>query len=109
MAKELQKSRSAVKREQAESYLLISLVAFALTVVGVRVFLEATGYPQIGNWDTHNHHSNYSVANHRADVKFLCESIFCDEQCIGPVFHSGDTTYLPSVVFRFQQLACRSG
>ena len=57
MAKESQKVRSAVKRNQAESYLLISLVAFAVTVIGVRVFLEATGYPQIGNSVLHIAHA----------------------------------------------------
>ena len=57
MAKESQKIRSAVKRDQAESYLLISLVAFAVTVIGVRVFLEATGYPQIGNSVLHIAHA----------------------------------------------------
>lgn len=57
MAKESQKTRSAVKRDQAESYLLLSLVAFAVTVIGVRVFLEATGYPQIGNSVLHIAHA----------------------------------------------------
>jgi hypothetical protein len=57
MAKESQKVRSAVKRDQAESYLLISLVAFAVTVIGIRVFLEATGYPQIGNSVLHIAHA----------------------------------------------------
>ncbi len=57
MAKESQKIRSAVKRDQAEGYLLISLVAFAVTVIGVRVFLEATGYPQIGNSVLHIAHA----------------------------------------------------
>ena len=57
MTKESHKIRSAVKRDQAESYLLISLVAFAVTVIGIRVFLEATGYPQIGNSVLHIAHA----------------------------------------------------
>lgn len=41
--------RSPVKRQGAERYLLIMLVSFACSVIGTRVFLQLTGYPQIGN------------------------------------------------------------
>lgn len=41
--------RSPVKRQGAERYLLIMLVSFACAVIGTRVFLQLTGYPQIGN------------------------------------------------------------
>lgn len=34
-----------VQREHADSYLLISLFAFAVTVVGVREFLMLMGFP----------------------------------------------------------------
>jgi hypothetical protein len=48
--------RSPVKREGAERYLLITLVSFACTVVLVRVFLQLTGYPQLGNSVLHIAH-----------------------------------------------------
>lgn len=38
-------------------YVLIMLVAFAITVVGTRLYLEATGYPQIGNDTFHFAHA----------------------------------------------------
>jgi len=49
MSNEQRKIRSAVRRDQAEDYILTSLVAFAVTVICVRVFLALTGYPQLGN------------------------------------------------------------
>ncbi|MCJ7535293.1 MAG: hypothetical protein MUO57_07155 [Anaerolineales bacterium] len=51
------KDRSAVRRDHAENYLLISLVAFAVTVIFTRVFLQLTGYPQIGNSVLHIAHA----------------------------------------------------
>lgn len=50
-------NRAAVRREQADSYLLISLVSFGITVVAVRLFLELTGFPQIGNSVLHIAHA----------------------------------------------------
>jgi hypothetical protein len=49
--------RSAVRRYNSEHYLLISLVAFGVTVIAIRVFLELTGYPQIGNSVLHIAHA----------------------------------------------------
>jgi hypothetical protein len=49
MSKEQKTIRSAVRRDQAENYMLTSLVAFAVTVIVTRAFLELSGYPQIGN------------------------------------------------------------
>jgi hypothetical protein len=49
--------RSAVKRDQAENYLLISLTSFAASVIGTRLFLQATGYPQLGNNVLHIAHA----------------------------------------------------
>jgi hypothetical protein len=49
--------RSAVKREQAENYLLISLTSFAASVIGTRLFLQAAGYPQLGNNVLHIAHA----------------------------------------------------
>jgi hypothetical protein len=51
------KIRSAVRRNHAESYLLISLVAFGITVIAVRAFLQLTGFPQIGNSVLHIAHA----------------------------------------------------
>ncbi|HET6444746.1 MAG TPA: hypothetical protein VFI27_09230 [candidate division Zixibacteria bacterium] len=50
-------NRKAVKREYAENYLLTSLVAFGVTVVGVRLFLDLSGYPQIGTSVLHIAHA----------------------------------------------------
>ncbi len=49
--------RAAVRRDQAESYLLTSLVVFGVTVVAVRLFLQLTGFPQIGNSVLHIAHA----------------------------------------------------
>ena len=46
-----------VRREHADSYLLMSLLAFAVTVIGVREFLQLTGFPQIGNSVLHIAHA----------------------------------------------------
>jgi hypothetical protein len=51
------KIRSAIRRDQAETYILTSLVAFAITVIVTRAFLEITGYPQIGNSVLHIAHA----------------------------------------------------
>jgi hypothetical protein len=49
--------RRPVKRTRAERYILISLVCFGLTVAVTRVYLELTGYPQIGNAVLHIAHA----------------------------------------------------
>ncbi len=51
------KIRSPVRRDYAENYLLTSLAAFAVTVIATRLFLELTGYPQIGNEVLHIAHA----------------------------------------------------
>ena len=43
--------RHPVKRQSADDYLLITLLSFAASVGGTRLFLEITGYPQIGGED----------------------------------------------------------
>jgi hypothetical protein len=48
--------RSAVKREGAERYILLSLVSFAASVIFTRLFLEITGYPQIATSTLHIAH-----------------------------------------------------
>ena len=57
MSKPRTKIRSAVKLRNADDYLLLSLVAFAATVIITRAFLELTGYPQIGNDVLHIAHA----------------------------------------------------
>jgi hypothetical protein len=49
--------RASVKRARAETYLLISLSAFAGSVIVTRQFLSMTGYPQIGNSVLHIAHA----------------------------------------------------
>ncbi|HET6444460.1 MAG TPA: hypothetical protein VFI27_07745 [candidate division Zixibacteria bacterium] len=57
MKDEKKKVRSAVRRQFAENYLLISLVSFGVTVISIRVFLQLTGFPQIGNGVLHIAHT----------------------------------------------------
>jgi len=45
-----------VRRPRANSYLLVTLFAFAFTVSATRLFLEVTGYPQLGGEDLHIAH-----------------------------------------------------
>jgi len=49
--------RSAIKRSRAENYLLISLTTFAASVITTRLFLQATGYPQLGSNILHIAHA----------------------------------------------------
>lgn len=56
MIQEPQTIRAPVKRENAERYLLLSLVSFASTVILTRLFLELAGYPQLGNSQLHIAH-----------------------------------------------------
>lgn len=48
--------RRLVFRYYAERYLLLLLVSFALSIAATRLFLEVTGYPQIGNSRLHLAH-----------------------------------------------------
>jgi hypothetical protein len=57
MSYEVKKIRSAVRREGTKHYILTSLIAFGVTVIGVRVFLQLTGFPQIGNSVLHIAHA----------------------------------------------------
>jgi hypothetical protein len=50
-------THSAIRRIQADEYILTSLVGFAATVIVTRAFLEITGYPQIGNSVLHIAHA----------------------------------------------------
>ena len=48
--------RSAVRRLGAERYLRHTLIWFAVTVIGVRLALAATGYPKLGGGELHIAH-----------------------------------------------------
>ncbi len=50
------RGRGAVKREHAEYYVLLMLLSFATSVTATRLFLEVTGYPQLGNSELHIAH-----------------------------------------------------
>jgi hypothetical protein len=60
MSQKQGKTRAAVRRNHAEDYLLITLVAFAATAIVTRAFLELSGYPQIGNDVLHIAHALWS-------------------------------------------------
>lgn len=47
---------SPVRQQAADSYLIVMIAAFATTVILVRVFLELTGYPQVGDSTFHVAH-----------------------------------------------------
>ena len=51
------KIRSAVRRNHAENYLMIALIAFAVTVIVTCGFLQLTGFPQLGNSVLHIAHA----------------------------------------------------
>lgn len=48
--------RTPVRRKGAERFVLLSLVSFAISVIFTRLFLQLTGYPQLGNSELHIAH-----------------------------------------------------
>ena len=54
--------RRPVRREGAERYVFVTLVSFAVTVIGTRWFLSVTGFPQIGGGDLHIAHAVWGAA-----------------------------------------------
>ncbi len=48
---------SGVQRSRADTYVLITLVTLAFSVIATRTFLELTGYPQIGGSTLHIAHA----------------------------------------------------
>ena len=54
--KNLLKDRSAVQRNHARTYMLLTLLSFAFSVTATRVFLNLTGFPQIGGGNLHIAH-----------------------------------------------------
>lgn len=55
-SKQMKRVWSPVKQQAADSFLIMLIVAFAITVIVVRVFLQLSGYPQIGNSTFHIAH-----------------------------------------------------
>lgn len=53
----LRKTRTPVKRPTAETNIFISLTSFGLTVAATRVFLQLTGFPQVGGSVLHIAHA----------------------------------------------------
>ncbi len=51
-----QPAGGVVRRAKAEAYVLTTLVAFAASVIVTRVYLELTGYPQLGRGNLHIAH-----------------------------------------------------
>ena len=54
--KEKRNRRRLVRRLYAERYLLITMASFTLSISLLRLFLEITGYPQIGGGELHIAH-----------------------------------------------------
>ncbi|HLE88866.1 MAG TPA: hypothetical protein VI733_02285 [Candidatus Limnocylindria bacterium] len=54
--------RRPVRREGADRYLTLTLIAFAGTVIVTRAFLELTGYPRIGGGELHVAHALWGGA-----------------------------------------------
>lgn len=50
------KDRTPVQRQNAAQYLMITLLSFAISISGTRLFLELTGYPQLGKGEIHIAH-----------------------------------------------------
>ena len=48
--------RKPVRRQRAEQYILITLLSFAASVSLTRLFLQITGYPQLGGGELHIAH-----------------------------------------------------
>lgn len=56
MTRLISQVRKPVARESNEYYLRLTLISFALTVTLTRLFLQVTGYPQLGSHDLHIAH-----------------------------------------------------
>ncbi len=52
----IHRTRTPVKRRNAQYYLLFTVMSFAASVVVTRLFLGLTGYPQLGNSELHIAH-----------------------------------------------------
>jgi len=52
-----QANTSGVQRSRADTYVLITLITLAFSVIATRTFLELTGYPQLGGSTLHIAHA----------------------------------------------------
>ena len=50
----MQRPLIGVRRDRAALYLSLTIVAFAVTVMGIRVYLDAAGYPRVGGGGLHD-------------------------------------------------------
>jgi len=57
MGLQVHRIRTPVRREGAERHVLLSLVSFGATVVLVRLFLQLTGFPPLGDGTLHISHA----------------------------------------------------
>ena len=48
--------RRPVRRKDADRYIILTLFSFAASVAATRLFLEITGYPQVGGGELHIAH-----------------------------------------------------
>jgi hypothetical protein len=55
-SEQLKRNWSPVRQQAADSFLIMTIVSFAVTVIFVRVFLQLTGYPQVGDSTFHIAH-----------------------------------------------------
>ena len=78
--------RRPVRREGAERYLFLTLVAFAATVLGTREYLELTGYPRIGGGELHVAHA-------------LFGGVFLFAAAVVPLALAGRTAYRIAAIF----------
>lgn len=53
---QLKRIWSPVRQQAADSFLILLIASFAITVIVVRVFLQLSGYPQVGNSTFHIAH-----------------------------------------------------
>jgi hypothetical protein len=56
MNNSIRRIRRPLKRQGAERYLMLTLVSFAASVILIRLFLNLTGYPHLGNGTLHIAH-----------------------------------------------------
>lgn len=56
MNKPIEKIRAPIRQQYAEGYLLITLLSFGASISLTRLFLELTGYPQLGSGELHIAH-----------------------------------------------------
>jgi hypothetical protein len=56
MKSNILKTRSPIRRQRARNHLLITLLSFALSISLTRLYLNLTGFPQLGNRELHIAH-----------------------------------------------------